>query len=45
MARHTRLHWAPAAAILILCAAFAWFSPAVRGTCCHSPLRGGMCAP
>ena len=27
MARHTRLHWAPAAAILILCAAFAWFSP------------------
>ena len=34
MARHTRLHWAPAAAILILCAAFAWFSA-----------EGGMCAP
>lgn len=27
MARHTRLHWGSAAAILILCAAFAWFSP------------------
>ena len=27
MARHTRLHWTPAAAVLILCAAFAWFSP------------------
>ena len=46
MARHTRLHWAPAAAILILCAAFAWFSP--RSTRDMLPLSaegGGMCAP